>query len=90
VGIFADHRQAIEIMKRAEEEVSSASAGARPAAIAALSNCMRCVARLKIEGARVAVGRQGMDASLFIGAPLGFGILLALGILMVAVSYLSQ
>jgi hypothetical protein len=51
---------------------------------------MRCVARLKIEGARVAVGRQGMDASLFIGAPLGFGILLALGILMVAVSYLSQ
>jgi hypothetical protein len=61
-----------------------------PAAIAALSNCMRCAARLKIEGARVAVGRQGMDASLFIGAPLGFGILLALGILMVAMSYLSQ
>jgi hypothetical protein len=61
-----------------------------PAAIAALSNCMRCAARLKIEGARVAVGRQGMDATLFIGAPLGFGILLAVGILMVAMSYLSQ
>jgi hypothetical protein len=31
-----------------------------------------------------------MDMSLFIGAPLGLGVLLALGILMVMMSYLSQ
>ena len=36
------------------------------------------------------MGRHEMDASLLIGAPLGLGILLALGILMVAMSYLSQ
>jgi len=36
------------------------------------------------------MGRHEMDVSLFIGAPLGLGILLALGILMVAMSYLSQ
>jgi hypothetical protein len=37
---------------------------------------------------RVAMGRHEMDVSLLIGAPLGLGILLALGILMVAMSYL--
>jgi hypothetical protein len=31
-----------------------------------------------------------MDMGLFIGAPLGLGVLLALGILMVGMSYLSQ
>jgi hypothetical protein len=31
-----------------------------------------------------------MDTSLFIGAPLGLGVLLALGILMVVMSYLAQ
>jgi hypothetical protein len=31
-----------------------------------------------------------MDASLLIGAPLGLGILLALGILMVVMTYLTQ
>jgi hypothetical protein len=31
-----------------------------------------------------------MDTSLFIGAPLGLGVLLALGILMVVMNYLSQ
>jgi hypothetical protein len=36
------------------------------------------------------MGRHEMDASVLIGAPLGFGILLALGILMLAMSYLSQ
>ena len=41
-------------------------------------------------GGRVAMGRHEMDASWLIGAPLGLGILLALGILMVAMSYLSQ
>ena len=40
-------------------------------------------------GERVAMGRHEMNASLMIGAPLGLGILLALGILMVAMSYLS-
>src|SRR5215468_5543289 len=39
---------------------------------------------------RVAMRRHEMDASLLIGAPLGLGILLALGILMVVMSYLSQ
>ena len=41
-------------------------------------------------GERVAMGRHEMNASLMIGAPLGLGILLALGILMVAMTYLSQ
>ena len=36
------------------------------------------------------MGRHEMDASMLIGPPLGLGILLALGILMVAMSYLSQ
>ena len=36
------------------------------------------------------MGRHEMDASWLIGAPLGLGILLALGILMVAMSYFSQ
>jgi len=36
------------------------------------------------------MGRHEMDAGLLIGAPLGLGILLAVGILMVAMSYLSQ
>ena len=31
-----------------------------------------------------------MDASLLIGAPIGLGILLALGIVMVAMAYLAQ
>jgi len=42
------------------------------------------------QGARIAMGRHEMDASVLIAAPLGLGILLALGILMVAMSYLSQ
>jgi hypothetical protein len=36
------------------------------------------------------MARYEMDASLLVGAPLGLGILLALGILMLAMSYLSQ
>jgi hypothetical protein len=31
-----------------------------------------------------------MDAGLLIGAPLGLGVLIALGILMVAMAYLAQ
>jgi hypothetical protein len=31
-----------------------------------------------------------MDASLLIGAPIGLGILLALGVLLVVMSYLAQ
>jgi hypothetical protein len=54
-----------------------------PAAIVTLSNRIR-------RSGRVIMGRREMDASLLIGAPLGLGILLALGILMVAMSYLSQ
>src|SRR5262249_13393339 len=42
------------------------------------------------DGGRVAMGRHEMDASLLIGAPLGLAILLALGFLMVAMSYLAQ
>src|SRR5262245_32660360 len=58
-----------------------------PAAIVTLSNRIRPAFRRW--GAR-SMGRHEMDASLLIGAPLGLGILLALGILMVAMSYLSQ
>jgi hypothetical protein len=57
-----------------------------PAVIVTLSNRIDPTAAR----GRVAMGRHEMDASVLIGAPLGFGILLALGILMVAVSYLSQ
>ena len=39
---------------------------------------------------RVATGRREMDASLLIGAPIGLGILLAFGIVMVALAYLAQ
>jgi hypothetical protein len=58
-----------------------------PAAIVTLSNRIRPAVR---RWGRVALGRHEMDVSLLIGAPLGLGILLALGILMVAMSYLSQ
>src|SRR6516225_7236891 len=58
-----------------------------PAAIVTLSNRIRPAFRRW--GAR-SMGRHEMDASLLIGAPLGPGILLALGIWMVAMSYLSQ
>jgi hypothetical protein len=58
-----------------------------PAAIVTLSNH---IDPPSADGGRVAMGRHEMDVSLLIGAPLGLGILLALGILMVAMSYLSQ
>ena len=58
-----------------------------PAAIVTLSNRIRPAFR---QWGRVAMGRHEMDVNLLIGAPLGLGLLLALGILMVAMSYLSQ
>jgi hypothetical protein len=62
-----------------------------PAAIAALSECnVDARPRPAIEGASQGEAHRQMDMSLFIGAPLGLGVLLALGILMVAMSYLSQ
>jgi hypothetical protein len=36
------------------------------------------------------MGKHTMDSSLLIGAPLGLGILLALGGVMVVMNYLSQ
>ena len=61
-----------------------------PAAIAALSECIGRPPAPEIEGTSQREAYTQMDTSLFIGAPLGLGVLLALGILMVVMSYLSQ
>jgi hypothetical protein len=51
-------------------------------AILALSDCTTPSVRCN--------GKARMDASLLIGAPIGLGILLAFGIVMVAMAYLAQ
>jgi hypothetical protein len=58
-----------------------------PAAIAALSECIGRPLRPAIEGAGQREAHRQIDMSLFIGAPLGLGVLLALGILMVVMSF---
>jgi hypothetical protein len=61
-----------------------------PAAIMALSIAHKEAPEPPDRGrAQLVVGRHEVDAFL-IGAPLGLGILLALGIVMVAMSHLSQ
>jgi hypothetical protein len=59
------------------------------AANVAPSNCTRGLGRLRLGACQNREGAK-MDASLLIGAPLGLGLLLALGGLMVVMSYLSQ